>query len=463
MTKRPPPMGYDTGSSPNSPLSGAEVDPMAPVSPAAYQQAQPQTESLDPMAPVDYSTNQNATAQPSGNLDPMAPMAMPVSADSGINADPYATQQPTAPLGNKPIPVGPVTGAVASADQPEPAFPTAEEGSTKRSSGNGRNLALAGAVAAITLALGVTGLLMFWPEDNDQRNVAQLPNDEENAQPADGEVADGIAADDGEEPVPEAEPRPRPNPEPQPEPPIDSPTVEPEPPIDVIPEPQPEPLPEPEPEPPIDVPPDLPNPGGVGPPITIDPEPPIVTPEPEPEPDVPLTPAEKDALAEALVAARTAMGARDQATTVEQLAAAKAIARTAEQKAMVKRLEELNHYVKEFWRSVDEAYVNLKPASTIPVGTSEAIIVEVRQDALVLRYFGRNRTIKRSEIPSGLAMAIANTWFTDDPENKVVKGALQFVDPNGRKDEARRLWQEAQAAGVDVEPLMPVLDDKYEF
>ncbi len=130
---------------------------------------------------------------------------------------------------------------------------------------------------------------------------------------------------------------------------------------------------------------------------------------------------------------------------------------------MVKRLTELNHYVKEFWRSVDEAYVNLKPSTTFKIGPDEAIVVSADQTKLVLKYRGRSQTFQRDDMPSGLAMAIANTWFTDDPANKVVKGALHLVDPKGRPEETRQWWLEAQAAGVDIESLMPVLDDKYEF
>ena len=457
--------------------SGPTDDPMAPVSFGASNAASPSMNSPmpssgDPMAPVapmgpyapsaaNYgqdASQHTATAQPAGDVDPMAPMAMPVG--SG-HTDAPDSPSPTA-AANTPIPLG------SPAPKPEDAAAIATEDKSPRK-GRGQGLVYFGAAAAIVLATGIVGLLMFPPGGGNE--VAEGPVDNGNH----------VSTPDEKEPEPEPEPTPEdepapeitPQPEPEPEP---GPSVinVPDPnelPIEPEPEPTPEPTPEPEPElQPLDEPEDdpamsLPDTGGIGPPIVtpIDPEP---VPQPEPEPDPspePLTPAEKEALKKALVGARTAMGERDQAAVIENLAAAKALARTDEQKAMVKRLEELNHYVKEFWSSVDEAYINLQPSTTIPIGTAEAAIVEVTPQELTLRYFGRNKTIPRNDMPSGLAMAIANTWFTNDPANKVVKGALQFVDPNGRKDEARRLWQEAQAAGVDVAPLMPVLDDTYDF
>ncbi len=369
----------------------------------------------------------------------MAPMAMPVGA-----AVDQSVQQPVMGATNSPIPLGtteaaePTTSpAIAKDEKPEPS--------------SSKPLLLAGIVATVTLAIGVAGLLVYWSQ---QRG-------EEPSGPVVSAVDASDAGDDASDvPPPEEEPQPSPpHPEPEDPEPVDREPIvpvdpEPQPPITIDPpvvEPEPQPVDPPTPEPPVTIP-------------TPDPDPPTPQPEPEPDPEpTPLTPAEKDALKKALVGARTAMGERDQASVVEQLATANQLARTDEHKAMVARLEELNHYVKEFWRSVDEAYSNLKPSTTIRIGNAEAAIVDVNENVLVLKYFGTNRTIAREDMPSGLAMAIANNWFTDDPANKVVKGALQLVDPNGRPEETRRLWQEAQAAGVDVEDLMPVMDDTYDF
>jgi hypothetical protein len=60
-------------------------------------------------------------------------------------------------------------------------------------------------------------------------------------------------------------------------------------------------------------------------------------------------------------------------------------------------------------------------------------------------------------------MSIANTWFDDSAKNDVIRGAFQLVDPNGKPEEAERLWEGAGDAGAPVDELLKVLDDNYEI
>jgi hypothetical protein len=182
-------------------------------------------------------------------------------------------------------------------------------------------------------------------------------------------------------------------------------------------------------------------------------------PEPEPEPQPPpmITPQEKAALKKSLVAARQAMTDGDLVAAREQLAEAEKLARSDEHVALVERTKELEHYLSEFWSAFDKAYAGLQPTNTITVDTAEAAIVEVRPEAIVIKWFGRNRTIPRQGMPAGLVMAIANEWFDEQPANKVVKGAFYFV--NGKADKAQQLWTEAAASGVPVQSLMKLLED----
>jgi len=483
---QPLPMGRDAGGAsgdvqgPDASALDASVaaDPMAPVHAQPSGPTHAVDASADPMAPVASTTpfapktnvgtpsgpTAPEIAQPVAQADPMAPTATPLphatpqAGDSGqaANVGPAAASHGFAAGAPTPIPAGGPSAAPPHADTGSPIVAAEEKPHRRRGSSSGRQLLLAGFGAAAALALGVVCLLIFWPENSrptsdGENTVAAVDHD---VPAGDDNPEAEPPADDppGEAPLPESDPGASPQPEPTPEP---APDPTPDPTPQPTPTPEPTPIPEPSPEPPTPEPP------------TPTPEP-LPNPEPSPEPAPsperePLTPAEKDELEKALTGARQAMGQRDQAAVTEHLATAKRLARTKEQKAKLARLKELNHYVKEFWRSVDEAYANLKPSTTIQIGNAEAAVVEVNQEALVLRYFGRNRRILRDEMPSGLAMAIANTWFTDDPANKVIKGALLAVDPNGRPEEARRLWQEAAAAGVNVGDLMAVLDDEYEF
>ncbi len=414
------PMGRDDAGTAAATAAG---DPMAPV----------QTSDVDPMAPVG-----NMNAQPAAEMDPMAPVAMPVS--SATSAVAMAS-----PVGNgsmtTPIPLA--TAAVMAQEKPAEAESSAVKPSAP-ATGTNRNLQYAVGGAVVAAALGLATLFFFLPGDN---KTPPGPD---------------VAANDGpDDPSPPPTPNTDPNND-QPTPIVDEPEVIDEPTPDPMPPIKPAPDPQPDPSPPITVEPQ-PDPKPTPAPTPIPTPQPEPDPEPEPSAPAPLTPQEKKQLATALAAARTAMGQRDIAAVNEQLRVAESLARSDEQKAMVERLKELLHYVKEFWRAFDEAYAGLKPSSTVMVITDEAVIVEVRPEALTIRWFGKNKTFQRDKIPSGLVMAIANKWFNNDPANKVVKGAFHLVDPIGRPDETRRLWQEASQEGVDISDLMPVLDDNYKF
>jgi hypothetical protein len=151
----------------------------------------------------------------------------------------------------------------------------------------------------------------------------------------------------------------------------------------------------------------------------------------------------------------------DLPTARTQLAEAEKLARSPEHKALVERTKELEHYLTQFWDAFDKAYAGLKPTGTITIGTEQAAIVEVRPEALVIKWFGRNQTVSRQGKPAGLVMAIANERFNDEPANKVVKGAYYLV--NNKLDKAEQMFSEAGASGMAVQSLMQVLHDNYEL
>jgi hypothetical protein len=243
--------------------------------------------------------------------------------------------------------------------------------------------------------------------------VAPVSEPEEVLEPEDEPESEPVVEPLGTNPQPDPEPVPDPSPEPDPEP---------------SPEPQPAPMPEP---------------------------------APEPAPPPTLSPEERASLKKALVAARQAMTEADLETAREKLAEAEKIAGDSAHKELVERTKELEHYLSQFWQAFDKGYAGLQPTGTLTIDTAEAAIVEVRPEALVIKWFGRNRTIPREGMPAGLVMAIANTWFNEDPTNKAVRGAFYLV--NGKPDKAEQQWSEASAAGVPVQSLMKVLDDDYEL
>ncbi len=195
----------------------------------------------------------------------------------------------------------------------------------------------------------------------------------------------------------------------------------------------------------------------------IPPTPPETVPAPAPSPVA--NPANAAALQQALATARVALGEQNFSVAEAEVAKAESLAGTDEEKAMVARAKQLAYYVKEFRDALNSAIDGLEAGETIKVGTSTEVgFVEGDHEKLVLRVQGRNRPFEVSRLPRGLALAIADLWFDQsDPATLVFKGAYQFTHPQADAEdikEVRTWWEEAALAGVDIQTLLPVLDDK---
>jgi hypothetical protein len=158
-----------------------------------------------------------------------------------------------------------------------------------------------------------------------------------------------------------------------------------------------------------------------------------------------------------LSAARTAMGERKFEEADRHIAEATKLAATEEQQRFVAAMEAVRSDVDEFWKAVEEGHKGLEEAGELQVGSTIVSVVEANADQLVIRLNGQNRRYKRDQLPAGLAVAIAKKWFDDRPENKEILGAFYFVDPRMEVAEAKRLWEEAAAGGVDVKDLLGLL------
>ena len=186
--------------------------------------------------------------------------------------------------------------------------------------------------------------------------------------------------------------------------------------------------------------------------------------EPQPPAVVKPTPQELKALGDSLSNAFTALGERNLDGADAELKKAEGLAKLPEHQAKVERLKALSHYVREFWSAVGEACQGFQGGEEIQVKNTVVAVIERTPDSITLRVAGQSRRYAIRELPSGLAMAIADRWFDQGAAStRVIRGALYAVDRQGeKKDEARRLWQEAELGGVQVGDLMKVLDDTYD-
>ncbi len=220
--------------------------------------------------------------------------------------------------------------------------------------------------------------------------------------------------------------------------------------------------PAPESESPVSRPPPTPMP--MPPPAAVDP--PLPAPMPPPPPAPLPTRAEVMELVKLLDIAKVALSEQNFAEADESLAKAEALAKLPKHQEAVSRLKQVGGYVKQFRDAVAAAVQGFEAGATFMVGTSTQVaVVEGFPDKVILRIAGMNRTFPFREMPPGLAVAIADQKLDGaDPVSRVVKGAYLLVHKRAddeSRDKARTLWNEAQAGGVDMAPLMPFLTDDY--
>ncbi len=167
-------------------------------------------------------------------------------------------------------------------------------------------------------------------------------------------------------------------------------------------------------------------------------------------------------LRQLLADARTKLGERNIPQAQQLIAEAGKLATVPELQEVVHRNETLAKYVEEFWGAVRDAIKGLNPTDEIDVGTSKVVFVSKEPDGrgLTIHVAGQNRQFTLQKLPNGLAIALAERWLDPKkPENKVFIGAFYAVDPKTDRDDAKRIWNEAAAAGVDaVNDLLPLLE-----
>lgn len=177
----------------------------------------------------------------------------------------------------------------------------------------------------------------------------------------------------------------------------------------------------------------------------------------------PLSPVEAKSLARHLRRARLGLTQRQLATARQELATARNLTRGTRYLEVVERLEELAHYVDQFWGAFEDGLNDIKPNQELVIGSTKVIIIDINDDSLTLRAKGMNRTYRLSELPAGVTMRIAELWLKENAaSSKMIKGAFLAIYPEDRTAQAKALWLEAQKAGADCTLLLETLDDHYQ-
>lgn len=149
----------------------------------------------------------------------------------------------------------------------------------------------------------------------------------------------------------------------------------------------------------------------------------------------------------------SAMSAHDVERARRELKAAVAMAKTESEKAETARLDLLITYLEEFWKGMSRVVAGLEGGEVFTFNDEPIVVVEGTTESLVLRGRGQNREYSIRSIPALMVMRLAETYLRT-AESRAQYGVFQAVDPKGDPERARRLWQTAARAGVNVQPLL---------
>ncbi|PHS12528.1 MAG: hypothetical protein COA78_08185 [Blastopirellula sp.] len=175
------------------------------------------------------------------------------------------------------------------------------------------------------------------------------------------------------------------------------------------------------------------------------------------------------ALGEFMQDVRKFLSERNIPAAKQSLAEATKLAELEAHKLKLDRLTQLVELTESFWQSVQNQLGELKVDEVLEVEsttTNETTFANVigytPEGLLLLRVAGENKRYTLADMPAGLAKYLAMRQMAEgDPNAKVVVGAFLLVEPEGNVAEVKSLWQESMLAGVDLQSLMPVIDDQY--
>ena len=176
------------------------------------------------------------------------------------------------------------------------------------------------------------------------------------------------------------------------------------------------------------------------------------------QPAAPADPQKEAAYRRGVAATRLAMSKRDPIGAKLQLKAVAALAQTPEEEAEVARLDTLIDNLREFWKTMAQVTSGFQPAQEFTVNGAPVIVVEAGATRVTLRYDGRNQTFAIKSLPRPLVDVFVQASFADNAANKVLYGTFLASDPQGDRQLARKVWQQAIAAGQEIKDLLAELD-----
>ncbi|MCA9133876.1 MAG: hypothetical protein KDA45_12005 [Planctomycetales bacterium] len=207
------------------------------------------------------------------------------------------------------------------------------------------------------------------------------------------------------------------------------------------------------------------NAGGAG--VTTGATPPATVSPQVPAASVPqLSQADQAEWQTLLVDIRQLLGKQDYAQAASKLQVAEDKAQTGPQQEQLARWTTLASLARDFHTAMSEAIGGMSAGETFVVGRStQASLVEGGAQHLVVRIRGQNQRFALTELPIGLAYAVADLRLDlESPLSLAKKAAFTLVHPPAANNElalrrAQSLMSQAIAGGAVAQDMMAVFGD----
>lgn len=183
---------------------------------------------------------------------------------------------------------------------------------------------------------------------------------------------------------------------------------------------------------------------------------PIPTPARQPVPEI-MDAKERMLWQQSVMEARRSMADRDLATAWPCVEAAVAHAQTLCEKTEAERLRMLLKCLERFWGAVSHGVAGLETGEELVTDDRRLAVIDATAEKLTIRSDGANHTYRVRLLPVPLALAVVEQKIPESPVRKVFCGAFLAMDRDGNHEQARRLWQSALEAGLNIRALMEEL------
>ncbi|MEO8270510.1 MAG: hypothetical protein ABI557_12375 [Aureliella sp.] len=181
-----------------------------------------------------------------------------------------------------------------------------------------------------------------------------------------------------------------------------------------------------------------------------------------------LSASERKQWSSAMQSVRKTIGQQQFEEATQQLDDARSLAKTLQQTEQLARLVTVEQLAQEFSEALQRALAGMGGAETFMVGQSTPVsFVEFGDGHLTLRLNGQSQTWSMTDLPTGIAFAIADMSLDrDHPRSLAAKAAFTLVHPAAQgKDiltqRAMQMMSTAIDAGAVSEDMAQVFADDY--